>query len=109
MICSKNNENNFHGLKKWETQCSNRYQGESNQGDAYTEKDPAGIPMPSYGCRFPAMISDWRTKWSAGSMGETAEDFPFGFVNLAPWINPNNAPAGIRWAQSAGYGERFVR
>jgi len=60
--------------------------------------------MPSYGCRFPAMIADWRSKWQVGSLGETAADFPFGFVNLAPWINPNNAPAGIRWAQSAGYG-----
>ena len=26
-----------------------------------------------------------------------------GFVQLAPWIS-NNAPAGIRWAQTAGYG-----
>ena len=60
--------------------------------------------MPSYGCRFPAMIADWRAKWVEGSLGTTAHDFPFGFVNLAPWINPNNAPAGIRWAQTAGYG-----
>ena len=33
-----------------------RYQGESNQGDKYTEKDMNGLPMMSYGCRFPAMI-----------------------------------------------------
>jgi sialate O-acetylesterase len=41
--------------------------------------------MMTYGCRFPAMIADWRTKWHAGSLGETAADFAFGFVNLAPW------------------------
>ena len=38
-------------------------------------------------------------RWAAGSAGTTSDDFPFGFVNLAPWTNPNNAPAGIRWAQ----------
>lgn len=80
------------------------YQGESNQGDPYTGKDRNGLSIPSYGCRFPAMIADWRAKWAAGSAGTTSDDFPFGFVNLAPWTNPNNAPAGIRWAQSAGYG-----
>ena len=84
--------------------------------------------MPSYGCRFPAMVADWRSKWSQGSLGQTGAEFPFGFVSLvnttalasepfwlgsvftpsavsqAPWKNPNNAPAGIRWAQTAGYG-----
>ena len=81
------------------------YQGESNQGDPYTGVDALnGLPMPSYGCRFPAMIADWRRKWAVGSLGTTSADFPFGFVNLAPWTNANNAPAGIRWAQTAGYG-----
>ena len=85
----------------------------------------SGLPMMSYGCRFPAMIADWRKKWNEGSMGQTATDFPFGFVNLgattsgsfsrswsdscslvdaAPWKNLNNAPASVRWAQTAGYG-----
>jgi hypothetical protein len=40
--------------------------------------------------------ADWRKKWSEGSMGQTSADFPFGFVNLAPWKNPNNAPASVR-------------
>jgi hypothetical protein len=29
-------------------------------------------------------------------MGQTSAEFPFGFVNLAPWKNPNNAPASVR-------------
>lgn len=79
------------------------YQGESNQGDPRDSVDSNGLPMVSYGCRFPAMIADWRTKWAVGSLGTTADDFPFGFVQLAPWYS-NNAPAGVRWAQTAGYG-----
>ena len=51
--------------------------------DRYTASDPAGLPMPSYGCRFPAMIADWRSKWSQGSLGQTDPEFPFGFVSLA--------------------------
>lgn len=83
------------------------YQGESNQGDPYSAgpDQHSGLPMMRYGCHFPAMIADWRTKWHAGSMGETTADFPFGFVNLAPWKNPNNSPAAVRWAQTAGYGQ----
>ena len=61
--------------------------------------------MARYGCTFPAMIADWRSKWAEGSLGETDATFPFGFVDLAPWGNPNNAPASIRWAQTAGYGK----
>jgi sialate O-acetylesterase len=85
------------------------YQGESNQGDApgtgpHGRDQHSDFPMMTYGCRFPAMIADWRSKWHHGSMGQTAADFPFGFVNLAPWKNPNNAPASVRWAQTAGYG-----
>jgi len=80
------------------------YQGESNQGDPMSHQDPQGLPMAQYGCHFPAMIKDWRAKWSEGTQGETDALFPFGFVSLAPWVNPNNAPAGIRWAQTAGYG-----
>ena len=49
------------------------------------------------------MIADWRKKWAVGSLGTTEDDFPFGFVQLAPWFG-NTAPAGIRWAQTAGYG-----
>jgi sialate O-acetylesterase len=31
-----------------------------------------------YNCSFPAMIEDWRAKWSAGTEGATMKDFPFG-------------------------------
>ena len=58
------------------------YQGESNQGDAFSATDSHGLPMPRYGCSFPAMIADWRTKWTEGSLGETHPTFPFGFVQL---------------------------
>jgi len=46
------------------------YQGESNVGqDAY------------YSCAFPAMINDWRNSW-----GYSSSQFPFFFVQLAPWF-----------------------
>ncbi|MBI9018132.1 MAG: 9-O-acetylesterase [Phycisphaerae bacterium] len=46
------------------------YQGESNRAD----------PM-QYRRLFPAMIKDWRNKWSIG-------DFPFYYVQIAPfWYN----------------------
>jgi sialate O-acetylesterase len=45
------------------------YQGEQNSGD------PA-----HYGCFFKAMITDWRAKWADGKT-----NFPFLFVQLAPW------------------------
>ena len=79
------------------------YQGESNQGDPITTVDHQGLPLARYGCRFPAMVADWRAKWSEGTMGATDPLFPFGYVQLAAWINANNAPAGIRWAQSGGF------
>ena len=43
------------------------YQGEANIGRAY-----------QYRTLFPLMIRDWRAAWSEG-------DFPFGFVQLAPF------------------------
>lgn len=80
------------------------YQGESNQKDPIATVDPQGLPMVQYGCTFPGMIADWRTKFNQGSLGETSATFYFGFVQLAPWIEPSLGPSNIRWAQSAGYG-----
>ena len=78
------------------------YQGEANTGDPFTEVDSQGLAMMSYGCHFPAMISDWRSKWSKGTSGETDAEFPFGYAQLAAWINfPNTA--ALRWSQSAGF------
>jgi sialate O-acetylesterase len=55
------------------------YQGESN----------AGRPA-QYRTLFPAMIRGWRETWKQG-------DFPFLFVQLAPW-NAGN-PKGTGWAE----------
>ena len=74
------------------TLCVSADQGEANQGDPRDSVDSNGLPMASYGCRFPAMIADWRKKWAVGSLGTTADDFPFDFVQLAPWFG-NTAPA----------------
>jgi hypothetical protein len=64
---------------------------------------PCHLPFQvSYGCRFPQMIADWRAKWHEGTMGETDAVFPFGFVQLAPWIQSSNGPGGVRWGQTAG-------
>ena len=63
----------------------------------------------NYNCTFPAMISDWRSKFLTGTKQQTDPFFPFGFVQLGP----NNPPtpgiltAGyptIRWQQTANYG-----
>ena len=36
----------------------------------------------AYSCYFPAMISDWRAKWSEGTQQNTRPEFPFGFVQV---------------------------
>lgn len=60
------------------------YQGESNVSRAH-----------QYRTLFPAMIADWRSVWGQG-------DFPFGFVQIAPYRygkqNPENC-AELRDAQ----------
>jgi sialate O-acetylesterase len=57
------------------------YQGESNAGEAY-----------AYRSLFPNMIRNWREDWGQG-------DFPFLFVQLAPWQpKPDEPPAGT-WAE----------
>lgn len=57
------------------------YQGESNAGEAY-----------AYRSLFPAMIQNWREDWRQG-------DFPFLFVQLAPWQPKPEQPAPGTWAE----------
>jgi sialate O-acetylesterase len=56
------------------------YQGESNAGRAY-----------AYRKLFPTMIQNWRDDWKQG-------DFPFLFVQLAPWIAANDK-SDQTWAE----------
>ena len=71
------------------------YQGEAN----------GNYNRDLYNCTFPAMIEDWRTKFSQVS-GGTNEDAPFGFVQLASW-RPDTTDNGfpvIRWHLTADVG-----
>jgi sialate O-acetylesterase len=57
------------------------YQGESNASRA-----------AEYQTLFPAMIQDWRRSWGQG-------DFPFLFVQLAPFMRIEPAPGDSAWAE----------
>jgi sialate O-acetylesterase len=57
------------------------YQGESNAGRSY-----------QYRKLFPAMITDWRTRWGEG-------DFPFYWVQLANFMPRDKEPAESGWAE----------
>jgi sialate O-acetylesterase len=57
------------------------YQGESNAGQAYRYRE-----------LFPLMIQDWRQKWKQG-------DFPFYFVQLAPFLAVKKEPSESAWAE----------
>jgi sialate O-acetylesterase len=57
------------------------YQGESNAGQAFL-----------YRKLFPAMIQNWRQDWKRG-------DFPFLFVQLAPWHAIVTEPQESAWAE----------
>jgi sialate O-acetylesterase len=57
------------------------YQGESNAGKAYT-----------YRKLFPTMIQNWRDDWKQG-------DFPFLFVQLAPFMKIESEPQESAWAE----------
>ncbi len=57
------------------------YQGESNAGRAY-----------QYRTLFPAMIKNWRDDWKQG-------DFPFLFVQLAPYMKIETEPKESTWAE----------
>ncbi|XP_059186870.1 sialate O-acetylesterase-like [Centropristis striata] len=72
------------------------YQGEAN---TYYHQD-------KYNCSFPAMIGDWRMAFHQGSGGETAPDFPFGFVQLSTDKKGSKYDGfpEIRWHQTADVG-----
>jgi sialate O-acetylesterase len=57
------------------------YQGESNAGAAY-----------EYRTLFPTMIKDWRKQFRQG-------DFPFLFVQLAPFMKIVKEPSDSAWAE----------
>jgi sialate O-acetylesterase len=57
------------------------YQGESNAGQAF-----------EYRTLFPTMIKDWRNRFGQG-------DFPFLFVQLAPFQKPADQPGEHPWAE----------
>jgi sialate O-acetylesterase len=57
------------------------YQGESNAGKAYHYRD-----------LFPMMIQNWRQDWGQG-------DFPFYFVQLAPFLAVSKEPQESAWAE----------
>lgn len=57
------------------------YQGESNAGRAY-----------EYRKLFPTMIESWRKAWGG-------DDFPFLFVQLAPWQAIDSEPKESNWAE----------
>ncbi|WP_300600871.1 sialate O-acetylesterase [Niabella sp.] len=57
------------------------YQGESNAGRAYQYRE-----------LFPAMISDWRSKFPSGN-------FPFYFVQLANFMKRADNPGNSAWAE----------
>uniref|UniRef100_A0A8C5EK07 Sialate O-acetylesterase-like n=1 Tax=Gouania willdenowi TaxID=441366 RepID=A0A8C5EK07_GOUWI len=71
------------------------------QGEANTK-----YHQDKYNCSFPAMIDDWRMAFHQGSGGQTAADFPFGFVQLST-NNKKNIDDGfpeLRWHQTADFG-----
>ncbi|MEX2139826.1 MAG: sialate O-acetylesterase [Pirellulales bacterium] len=70
----------IHPLLKFRIKGAIWYQGESNAGEAHR-----------YRVLFPAMIKSWRDRWDQG-------DFPFLFVQLAPWV-PSNDPTNATWAE----------
>ncbi|XP_064159862.1 sialate O-acetylesterase-like [Anguilla rostrata] len=72
------------------------YQGESN----------TGYHLYKYSCSFPTMIDDWREAFHTGSGGQTALDFPFGFVQISTSAKSSKSYAFpiLRWQQSARYG-----
>lgn len=57
------------------------YQGEGNAARAYEYRD-----------LFPALIRDWRMHWRLG-------DFPFLFVQLANFLEVQDAPGDDAWAE----------
>ena len=71
----------IHPLKPFAIKGAIWYQGESNAGKAH-----------QYEVLFPTMIRDWRTQWGQG-------DFPFLFVQLAPFMAIKPEPSPSNWAE----------
>jgi sialate O-acetylesterase len=71
----------IHPLQPYAIKGAIWYQGESNAGRAY-----------QYRTLFPAMIESWRKTWKEG-------DFPFLFVQLAPYMKIVEEPQESAWAE----------
>ncbi len=71
----------IHPLQPYAIKGAIWYQGESNAGRAY-----------QYRTLFPAMIQSWRDTWKQG-------DFPFLFVQLAPYMPIVSEPRESAWAE----------
>ncbi len=71
----------IHPLKNYGIRGAIWYQGESNAGEAYL-----------YRTLFPTMIKNWRADWKQG-------DFPFFFVQLAPFQAITDKPGPSNWAE----------
>ncbi|XP_046891749.1 sialate O-acetylesterase [Hypomesus transpacificus] len=71
------------------------------QGEANTQ-----YHQEHYSCAFPTMIYDWRMSFHQSSGGQTAADFPFGFVQLSTYRKSSTHEGfpSIRWQQTADYG-----
>merc|ERR1712166_33406 len=85
------------------------YQGESDVGNETPSADD--LASKNYACMMPALVDDWRFRWSEAS--GTAPDFPFGIVQLSAWgtatgstpaTGSSLAVAATRWGQTANYG-----
>lgn len=71
----------IHPLQPYAIKGAIWYQGESNAGRAY-----------EYRTLFPTMIQSWRKTWKQG-------DFPFLFVQLAPFMQIVSEPKESAWAE----------
>ncbi len=71
----------IHPLLNYRIQGAIWYQGESNAGQAYRYRE-----------LFPMMIQNWRHDWRQG-------DFPFLFVQLAPYTDVQKEPRESNWAE----------
>ncbi len=71
----------IHPLLPYAIQGAIWYQGESNAGRAH-----------EYKTLFPTMIKNWRHDWGQG-------DFPFLFVQLAPFHKKVDQPGDSQWAE----------
>ncbi len=71
----------IHPLVPYAIRGATWYQGESNAGNAHR-----------YRTLFPAMIKNWRDDWKQG-------DFPFLFVQLAPFKAKSDKPEASDWAE----------